>query len=164
MNPDTQEVSPANMGVSTETISEPTFLLTELRYTLGQLHVQLGDLDDQSRQTMRCGDRSVDDILQEMLEYESRYQAEYAQMLQTSVPQEGADQQFRGHAAFEQRRAQTVAMLEAAGEDWPPQLIETVKQQIARDRASTTQIAECRKAAFETDQRPDLDEPLTQEP
>lgn len=161
MNADTQEVSPANMGVSTETISESTFLLTELRYTLGQLHVQLGDLDDRMRQTMRCGDRSVEDILNEMLEYESRYQSEYARMLHTSVPREGTDRQFRGHAAFEQKRGQTVAMLEGAGEDWSPQLMDTVRQQVARDRACTTELAECRKAAFETNLRPDLDEPLT---
>lgn len=145
-------------------ITEPAFLLTELRYTLGQLHVQLGDLDPSMRADAAENGSSVDDILASMTRDEDRYQAEYSRLLNAAVPEEGGDEQFQGHAALERKRAQTVALLEQAGDDWPQELIDTVKQQVAGDRQYTTQIAERRKELFEQEQRPDLEEPLTTDP
>jgi len=144
-------------------ISEPAFLLTELRYTLGQLHVQLGDLDESMR-TKGDGGACIDEILDSMVSDEDRYQAHYSRMLNVSVPQEGGDEQFRGHAAFENKRAQTVALLEQVGDNWPAELVDCVREQVAADRKYTTQIADRRKELYEQDQRPDLEEPLTTDP
>jgi hypothetical protein len=155
-----------------ETISESTFMLTELRYTLGQLHVQVLDLDPETRKSLKCGDRSIEQILGDMLTSEKNWQARYSEMLHaaapandgsdTSVPLpvEAAEEQPGVETAFEHARAQTIAMLEAAGTSWPKELLDAVKQQVADDRKMTTIIADCRKAYFSQDQRPDLEQPL----
>jgi hypothetical protein len=158
--------------VGLETISESTFLLTELRYTLGQLHVQVLDLDPETRQTAVCGDRSIEQILSDLLESESKWQARYSQILQAKprssardtevpLPVNSDDEQMSVENTFEHRRAQTIAMLEGVGDPWPQELTDSVKQQIGEDRRITTDIAECRKTHFNQDQRPDLNEPLT---
>ncbi|MGH2443929.1 MAG: hypothetical protein ACRDFX_12310, partial [Chloroflexota bacterium] len=67
------------------TISEADFLLTELRYTLGQIHVQVLDLDPDARRA-KHGDESVDSILAEMLSSERGYQRIYAGLLETEIP------------------------------------------------------------------------------
>ena len=46
--------------MTVDTISEPQFMLTELRYTLGQLHVQVLDLDPETRSKALCEGRSID--------------------------------------------------------------------------------------------------------
>lgn len=152
------------------TISEAGFLLTELRYTLGQLHVQVLDLDAETRANRSAGGRSIDSILQEMLQQEDRVQQSFAQLLGTGVPRDEPDIPLPVNASnatpglehsFEAKRSQTIAMLTSAGENWPPDLVDAVKQQVQRDRAYTTEIAECRKAFFDQVQRPDLNEPLT---
>lgn len=145
-------------------ISEPAFLLTELRYTLGQLHVQLGDLDASSRQNTEGRERSVEEILDDMIRDENTYQTQYSRMLGVPVPEEGPDEQFRGQSAFERKRAQTVALLEKAEDNWSEELIDCVKQQVSGDRTYTTEIANRRKELFEQDQRPDLEEPITTDP
>ena len=155
-----------------ETISESTFLLTELRYTLGQLHVQVLDLDPEARKQIACGDRSIDQILSEMVESEDRWQARYAELLDASAMRDDsqeiaiplpvdAEEEIPGiEATFEHKRAKTIALLERANTPWPHDLLDAVKQQIAEDRKLTTEIAECRKEYFIHDQRPDLNEPL----
>jgi hypothetical protein len=157
-----------------ETISEATFLLTELKYTLGQMHVQIGDLDDKTRQTAHCEGRTVADILTEMMTSEDEYQERYAQLLgiDTSrlkpadevVPlplNEEVEEESDDQNDFEHNRAQTIAILEQAGESWPTELLELVRQHVSDDRRHTTSLAECRKKFYETDRRPDLNEPLT---
>ena len=147
-----------------EAISEPAFLLTELRYTLGQLHVQLSGLNGEMRTSPLCGGRSIDQVVQEMLQEETRYQREYARLLNVTAAEGHQEEGFVGQDEFERRRTQTVGMLEPLGEDWSQELIDLVKQQVAHDRKSTTDIAECRKSIYAEDQRPDLDEPITTEP
>jgi hypothetical protein len=158
--------------VGLETISESTFLITELRYTLGQLHVQVLDLDPETRASLKCGDRSIDEILADMLTAEDRAQARYAEILQEAGPETDGGQtnvplpvnegeeQPGVETAFEHRRAQTIEILERAGSNWPKELLDAVKEQIGEDRKMTTLIAECRKNYFTQDQRPDLDKPL----
>jgi hypothetical protein len=144
-----------------QAISEQAFLLTELRYTLGQLHVQLSGLSSDMRTQNLCDGRTIDQVVQEMVTEEVRYQREYASILNLAVAEGHQEQGFVGQDEFERRREQTVAMLEKIGEDWPQRLTDLVKEQVAHDRKSTTEIAECRKSIFAEDQRPDLDEPLT---
>jgi hypothetical protein len=144
-----------------EAISEQAFLLTELRYTLGQLHVQLSGLNAEMRTSDLCGGRSIDQIVREMVSEEARYQREYASLLNIAIPEGHQEEGFVGQDEFERRRTQTVAMLEGIGEDWPHRLTDLVKEQVAHDRQSTTEIAECRKSIYAEDQRPDLDQPLT---
>jgi hypothetical protein len=157
-----------------ETISEATFLLTELRYTLGQMHVQIGDLDEETRKTAKCGDRSAADILAEMMRSEDAYQERYAQILgidasklkpaEEVVPlplSEEVDEESQEQNDFEHNRAQTIALLDQAGDSWPAELLDLVRQHVAEDRRHTTSLAECRKHLYDTDSRPDNDEPLT---
>jgi hypothetical protein len=157
-----------------ETISEATFLLTELKYTLGQMHVQIGDLDEETRKTAKCDDRSVADIVAEMTRSEDEYQERYAQTLgidtstlkpaEEVVPlplSEEVDEEPEDQNDFEHNRAQTIAILEQAGESWPAGLLDLVRQHVAEDRRHTTSLAECRKQFYETGSGPDLDEPLT---
>ncbi len=155
------EVSQENLQVPTDTISEPTFLLTELRYTLGQLHVQLGDLDEEARDTLACEGRTVNQVLGEMLDQERKYQAKYRQLLNTALVEGDHEAGFVGQNEFERRREETIAMIAQAGDNWPEEMIETVRQQVQGDRAYTTELAECRKAMFAQEQRPDLRVPLT---
>lgn len=160
--------------MTVETISEAQFLLTELRYTLGQLHVQVLDLDAETRATALCEGRSIDGIIEEMLRDEEGYQKRYAdllhsgsappQMEENPLPVSDTDAPPTRETQFEHKRAQTIAILETSGGTWPAGLLETVKEQVQKDRAHTTQIAECRKAFFEADQRPDLNQPITTEP
>lgn len=157
--------------VMPDTISEANFLLTELRYTLGQLHVQVLDLDASAREGGDDAGKSIDDILADMVSHEKEYQARYTELLGTELPEQNDDeiplpineaeaQPGREHT-FEQKRAQTIALLERVGENWPEELLELVKQQVQQDRQCTTAIAERRMSVFSREQRPDLNEPLT---
>lgn len=160
--------------MTVETISEAQFLLTELRYTLGQLHVQVLDLDPDTRASDLCEGRSIDGILDELLQDEDAYQQRYCQLLGAAVPDTGRDANPlpvsetdtppTREGRFEHKRAQTIAILESAQGSWTPELLAAVKEQVQKDRARTTDIAECRKAFFEADQRPDLNQPITTEP
>ncbi len=163
-----------NSDASSGTISEATFLVTELRYTLGQLHVQLGEMDRETRAAMMCGDRSAETILQELIRSETEYQSKYAHLLQVKQPsiddgpvavplpmreddsEEGAEQ-----PEFEQLRSRTIAMLDEAGDNWPAGLVELVKEQVGGDRQHTTDLAECRRQFLGRDQHPNLNESLT---
>lgn len=162
MDANTTEVSPENMQVSTDTISEPTFLLTELRYTLGQLHVQLGDLNEEARNGAACEGRTINQLLGEMIDNEGRYQDRYRQILKCAPAERGQEPGFVGQNEFERRRAETIALVEQAGESWPQELIDTVRQQVQEDRAHTTAIAECRRTVLEQPMPAQLSEPLTE--
>jgi hypothetical protein len=145
------------------TVTEPSFLITELRYTLGQLHVQIGDLDAETRRTATCEGRNVDQILAEMLTEERRFQATYQNLLHVSPPKPHREEALIGKNELEVERMRTIALLEQAPSHWPDQLVELVREHVASDRRSTTQLAECRKSLYSHDQRPDLDEPLLSE-
>jgi len=148
--------------VCAEAISEPQFLLTELRYTLGQLNVQLGDLTTRQEQEGGALHPSVREILDTMTRAERKYQEQYSRLTGVGLPEKVPVQDEGSPAAgFEQLRIGTIALLEQAQPEWTPELIEAVRQQVADDRQRTTLIAEERKRIFESDQRPDLDEPLT---
>lgn len=144
-----------------ETTSEADFLLTELRYTLGQLHVQLGDLGSGVRPAAAATGRSADQIVAELTREESTYQAQYARLLGVSLPPESGAPAADPEAAFVAQRERTLRLLEQAGDTWPPELIDAVKQHVAHDRSLTTEIANLRKTLFDEDQRPDLNQPLT---
>lgn len=161
--------------MDTGTISEAQFLLTELQYTLGQLHVQLGDLDAETRRTALCGDRSIEQVVSDLVESEKRYQGQYARLLglppageseadHIALPVDDAVQQPGAQASFEHMRTRTIEMLSRAEDKWSPEVLELVKRQVAEDRHETTQIAECRKQVFVEDTRPDLLEPITTAP
>lgn len=163
-----------NSDASSGTISEATFLITELRYTLGQLHVQLGEMDRETRAAMMCGDRSAESILQELIASETDYQNKYARLLRVQQPasdettvriplpiREDDSEDGTGQPEFEQLRSRTIAMLEEAGDNWPDGLVELVKEQVAHDRQHTTDLAECRRQFLGREQRPNLNEPLT---
>jgi hypothetical protein len=157
------------------TITEAQFLITELQYTLGQLHVQLADLDPGTRAELSCGDRSVEQVLIDMGEHERSMQSEYARILGLSVPNEEGDAAAiaipvsdeevdpGSQSDFEQLRTQTIDMLTGTDEQWTAEMLDLVREHVKRDRAETTQIAECRKSMFADDSRPDLEAPLTTE-
>ena len=159
-----------------ETISESTFLITELRYTLGQLHVQVLDLDADARQNAMCGDKSIDELLRDLARSEDQWQARYRDILQQAgpsgreagvdvpLPVNNAEEEPGVESEFEHRRARTIAMLEEVDGTWPAALLEAVRQHVSEDRKATTAIAECRKAYFREEQRPDLEEPITTDP
>ncbi|HEX6506596.1 MAG TPA: hypothetical protein VF221_03100 [Chloroflexota bacterium] len=157
------------------TITEAQFLLTELQYTLGQLHVQLADMDPDTRAATMCGDRSIEQVLSDLLTSESEYQAQYARLLGLDLPaQQDIDhialpvdddiEQPGSQTTFEHMRTQTIELLRRAGDNWSQEVLDLVKRQVSEDRTQTTQIAECRKQLFEEDSRPDLEEPLTTTP
>lgn len=125
-------------------ISEPAFLIVELRYTLGQLEVQLGDPDLDRSAAAPSGDRTVSRILGGMLRYEQEYQARYARLLRCSPPPDEPGAGMTRSRELAWRRARTIAMLEQAGDDWPQPLLDAVKQQVGDDRRHVTKIAEHR--------------------
>lgn len=161
-------------AVNSELISEAAFLLTELRYTLGQLHVQVLDLDDETRRTAQCNGKSIEEMLTGLMSSERDYQQRYIQMLHLSpaesaasderipLPVNETDESLGKETSFEHERARTIHILERGGEQWPPELIALVQEQVANDRQVTTNIAECRRSFLEQPLRPDLQEPLTQ--
>jgi hypothetical protein len=123
--------------------------LTELRYTVSQLHVQLGDLSADARSNVRCGGRTPDQILEEMVRREARYAGQYARLLheQAAVPDDGGPV---SEETFERRRAETLALLERTNTPWPATLLDAAKQQIAEDRQAATELAECRRQVLES--------------
>ncbi len=161
--------------MTTDTISEADFLLTELRYTLGQLHVQILDIDEETRESAACGGKTVNMILREMVNSEAEYQGRYRDLMHAKssaaataehvpLPVDEAEEQPGLATVFEHWRAGTIALLEGIGPDWPEGLMELVKEQVRHDRQMTTHIAECRQSMFESNQRPDLNAPLTKTP
>lgn len=157
--------------MASKSITEAQFLLTELRYTLGQLHVQILDIDDESRASMTCNGRTINMILQEMAKYENEYQFQYRQFAHVQPGAKLSEEAINlpmeesGTAAsFEHKRAETITLLERADPDWSRELLDLVKEQVQRDREHTTQVAECRKSFFEQDERPDLRDPITENP
>ncbi|MGI8968459.1 MAG: hypothetical protein ACR2GA_05070 [Chloroflexota bacterium] len=157
--------------MSSNTISEARFLLTELRYTLGQVHVQVLDVDQEERKSSAGGERSIDMILRDLLRAEQEWQGRYHEILGTAPREDAAQEpiplpvhETEGQPglenAFEHARARTIALLEPVDEPWSQSLLDAVKQQVQQDRQYTTDIAECRRRLWGRDQRPDLDEPL----
>lgn len=145
-----------------EDTPESTFLVTELRYTLGQLHVQLGDLLPDQR-TGAYNGTSVNDVLRSLIHAEAPFQQRLAQMLGTEAPATSASAAAEpSDADFEQARLATIAMLERAPTPWPPQLTELVRAQVDDDRQKTTQLAELRTRIFSHPSNPALNEPLTE--
>ena len=154
------------------TISEPQFLLTELKYTLGQLHVQVLDLERDTRHAEAEG-QSIESILSDLLQSETRYQERYADMLNISTPKStGVDAEIplpvasedvppSREVSFERLRAQTIAMLQTVPEPWSQELLDLVKEQVTEDRKQTTAIADRRRTHLEEVNRPELQEPLT---
>lgn len=144
-----------------DTISEPAFLITELRYTLGQLNAQLGDISNRQEAGGTTERPSIYQVLEAMQQSERRYQEQYGRMTGIAVPEDAPVQDTGSPAeAFERRRIATIAMLEQIEGEWPDTLVELVRQQVAEDRQHTTQIANDRKVIFENDQRPDLNQSL----
>jgi hypothetical protein len=137
--------------MSFEHISEPSFLITELRYTLGQLHVQLGDLDASGHRSTGPEGRTVDQILSDMLADERDYQDSYRRLLHLSSDSEHREEALLGQTEFEHARNRTVAILEKAPLEWPAELLALVKEQLGKDRARTTEIAQVRIRLFEHD-------------
>jgi len=87
------------------------------------MHVQIGDLDEETRKTAKCDDRSVADIVAEMTRSEDEYQERYAQTLgidtstlkpaEEVVPlplSEEVDEEPEDQNDFEHNRAQTIAI------------------------------------------------------
>jgi hypothetical protein len=157
------------------TITEAQFLLTELQYTLGQLHVQLADMDAGTRQRGMCGDRTIEQVVSDLSESEMSYQSQYARLLNLTAPSnETSDhialpvsddmEQPGSQTRFEHLRTHTIELLHGTDAQWTQEVLDLVKKQVAEDRAQTTQIAECRKTIFEGDSRSDLDQPLTTSP
>lgn len=144
-----------------DTISEPTFLITELRYTLGQLNAQLGDITTRQESRGTSDKPSIDQVLEAMLQSEQKYQEQYSGMTGVAIP-ENVPVQDAGSpaAAFERMRIGTITMLEQVEGEWPESLRDRVRQHIAEDRQHTTQIAVDREGIFENDQRPDLNQSL----
>jgi hypothetical protein len=134
------------------------------------------DLDENARKSVMSGDKSVNEILDDLVASEDKWQSRYAEILHAATPDGGqvefevplpvntAEEESGVENTFEHKRARTIALLESVKGGWPSELLETVKQQIAEDRRITTAIAECRKTYFAHDQRPDLAEPLTTDP
>lgn len=157
------------------TITEAQFLITELQYTLGQLHVQLADLDAVTREQAMCGDRTIDQVIRDLSVSEVAHQLQYAQLLdvdasarQTSehvaLPINDDSEQPDPQSKFEHLRTRTIELLQGTEADWTQAVLDLVRQQVIHDREQATQIAECRKTAFEDDTRVDLAEPLTTSP
>jgi hypothetical protein len=156
------------------TITEAQFLLTELQYTLGQLHVQLADIDTESMSSSMCGDRTIEQVVSDLCESELRYQSQYARLLNltqsagpsehVALPMADESAQQSSQSRFEHLRTHTIEMLKGTEGSWSQEVLDLVKQQVSHDRAQTTQIAECRKSTFESEGRPDLDVPLTTSP
>lgn len=157
--------------MSSTTISEEDFLLTELRYTLGQLHVQVLDLDEATRTWAADVETSIESILSDMLGYEKEYQSRYATLVHVSASHAAGDEHSilpvnavadpnSEENRFEHERSHTIALLEQANTPWPSELLAAVKDHVQQDRQHTTKIAEYRRRYFEQDQRPDLQEPL----
>jgi hypothetical protein len=118
-------------------VTEQAFLLVELRYALAQLQTQQALLDDLANSD-EAAPSSVRQIRQCMSRYESRYQREYASILNLPVPET--------NTTFERMREHTIAMLETGEDAWPESLSELVKRHAAEDREHVTRIAECRHA------------------
>ena len=156
------------------TITEAQFLMTELQYTLGQLHVQLADMDVESMRRSMCGDRSVEQVVLDLCTSEAEYQSQYARLLtveaaagtsdHVALPISDESEQLSAQSQFEHLRTRTIEMLQGTEGKWTQEVLDLVKRQVSEDRTETTQIAECRKSNFEGDARPDLDEPLTTSP
>lgn len=145
--------------MDTGTISEPAFLLTELRYTIGQVYVQTEGLDSAARKAVHYEGRDVDQILSAMVDGEAGYRNQYSHLLKVSVPGAPDNPSSSLEADFEGERLATVALLDGVAEPWTPQLLDIVRQQIAEDRLHATQLAECRKAHLERDRGPNGSEP-----
>lgn len=161
--------------MDTGTITEAQFLLTELQYTLGQLHVQLADMDADTRQRGMCGDRTIEQVVSDLSESETTYQSQYARLLHltpsskatsdhVALPVSDDVEQPGAQTGFERLRTHTIELLQGTEAQWTQEVLDLVKQQVAEDRVQTTAIAECRKTLFEGDARSDLDEPLTTAP
>jgi hypothetical protein len=156
------------------TITEAQFLLTELQYTLGQLHVQLADMDAQSMRSGMCGDRTIEQVISDLCESELTYQSQYARLLNLSesggasehvaLPMADETEQRSSQSRFEHLRTRTIELLHGTEGQWSQEVLDLVKRQVSEDRTQTTQIAECRKSTFESEGRPDLDKPLTTSP
>lgn len=146
--------------MSTDGISETTFLVTELRYTLGQLHVQLGDVLPEQRSRAYSG-QSMNSVLQDMMQGERSFQQRVAQLLSVEIPSRGASGAAPSETDFERARVETVAMLERAEPKWPQSLIDLVKEQVAADRDHATAIATLREQIFSAPAQ--QNQPLTEQ-
>lgn len=162
--------------MSSDSISEAAFLLTELRYTLGQLHVQVLDLDASQRREQAQGGRTVDDVLGDMAQHEATYQKRILGLLgearaaeptvaeEIPLPISNAESDSGTESQFEHMRAGTIETLAALGDTWPTGLVDLVREQVQLDRHLTTELANIRMDLFNEDSRPDLEEPLTDHP
>lgn len=157
------------------TITEAQFLLTELQYTLGQLHVQLADMGQDAMQHGMCGDRTIEQVVLDLCESERTYQSKYARLLNLStsdgdtsdhiaLPISDVSEQPTAQSRFEHLRTRTIELLQGTEDAWTQEVLDLVKQQVSEDRTETTQIAECRKSTFVEEGRPDLETPLTTSP
>ncbi|HZS94596.1 MAG TPA: hypothetical protein VFA78_07355 [Chloroflexota bacterium] len=147
--------------MSEEPTSEQTFLLSELRYSIGQLHVQLGNLEPGSLDQAPPGHPTINSILDTLIQREKSQQATYARMLNLPAPSEESVEGDR-EEVFDTLRDRTIALLEQAPSPWPRELIDAVQQQVSNDRQSATEIAERRTELAQQPLNPHLEQPLTE--
>lgn len=133
-------------------VSEPAFLLIELRYTLDQLRVQL---DSATVEPAPVTEERVDGILADMLDYEAAYRSRYADKLDAPLSEQRSDGLQDRHAAFAMLRLHTIELLQAVPEPWPDELLNLVREHVMDDRKHVTHIAEQRPEVAERDQRDD---------
>ncbi|MGI8824772.1 MAG: hypothetical protein ACR2JC_03850 [Chloroflexota bacterium] len=129
-------------------ISESTFLLIELRYTAGQLRVQI----DNVRAELPSASPNEDEagrVLARMIEDEGKYQAQYVRILGRQCPNQHRGEDEDPFAVFAGRRAQTLDMLEAVPEPWHDDLLALVRRHVSQDRRQATEIADQRRSEFD---------------
>jgi|SRR5579875_831044 len=144
-----------------EPISQQEFLLSELRYSIGQLHVQLGNLHPDSLGDAPPGKPSINDILDALITRERNSQSEYARLLKLPTPIEPEPAGDR-EAVFDALRDQTIALLQQGPAAWGQELIDAVQEQVRSDRQSATEIAERRDILAAEANNPNIQRPLTE--
>lgn len=125
-----------------ERITEPAFLLVELRYTAGQVLAQLGHLNNEQRASPGCDGQSVDSILSAMVQAEENYQTEYQRLFPGFGFNSSDESSQPMEVAFSQARTQTVVQLSVVAEPWGPELVDLVKQHLTHDRRLITDLAQ----------------------
>lgn len=140
-------------------VSQESFLLTELLYTVSQLQVQLGALKASAEGAGEVSFGHAVSIVEGMIEAEERYRAQFAGILNVEIQQSEPKQGY-GPEGFRSQREETVALLERVQKPWPRSLFEAVREVAANDRSQTTAIAQHRSRLLELDSRSNLDQPL----
>ncbi|GAC1466570.1 MAG: hypothetical protein PVSMB7_12110 [Chloroflexota bacterium] len=132
------------------TISEATFLLSELHYTLAQLDVQLA-----MRQTEQSDEgvaaQRIHQIVARMQEDEHAFQSRYAALLAVDLPADPVIAPGDEAATFSILRGLTLNMFGTGGSAPEGQLVELMREQVALDRKHMTEIADQRAGVLQRD-------------